>query len=225
MERVLDEGNVAGVPALAQQENRMDVMAQEDGLEAKLVAGDAGRESLPPALVQGLDLVEVVLPEDEVVLVEAGVAGEAFGGPFPVQPEGRPGIDLALQVTVPKFLIHTVPVGMLHLREGDLVGDEPVGDAVEFRIDNAEVRVLIHAVLVLRQCPVGEDLRVAGANDRVRAVERNLPQLPHPVLPVGIGEAHVIPVRRHGGGLLQAVVTARQAGVYDFAVAHFRPQR
>ena len=107
---------------------------------------------------------------------------------------------------------------MLHLREGDLVCDEPVRDAVEFRIDDAQVRVHVHAVFVLRQRLVGEDLRIARADDRVRALERNLPQLPHPVLPLVVREAHVIPVRRHGGGLFQAVVAAGEAGVNDFAV-------
>ena len=216
MKRVFQIGDVAGVEALAQQEGGVDVVAEEDGLEAQLVAGDAGREALPPGLVQGLDLIEVVLPVKEVVLVESRVAGEALGGPFPVQPEGRPGIDLVLQVTVPKFLIHTVPVWMLHLREGDLVRDEPVRDAVEFRIDDAQVRVQVHAVLVLRKRLVRQDLRIPRADDRVRTLERDLPQLPHPVLPLGVREADVIPVRRHGGGLLQAVVAARQAGVDHF---------
>ena len=42
MEGVLEIGNVAGVQAPAQQEGRVDTMTEEDGLEAQLVAGDAG---------------------------------------------------------------------------------------------------------------------------------------------------------------------------------------
>ena len=97
MERVLQIGDVAGIETLAQQEGRVDVVPEEDGLEAELVAGDAGGESLPPGLVQGAGLGDVVPPEKEVVLVQAGMAGEAFSGPLPVQAEGRPGIDLILQ--------------------------------------------------------------------------------------------------------------------------------
>ena len=42
MEGVLDIRNVAGVESLAQQEGRVDVVAEEDRLQAQLVAGDAG---------------------------------------------------------------------------------------------------------------------------------------------------------------------------------------
>ena len=96
MERVFQIRDVAGVEALAQQEGGVDVVTEEDGLQAQLVAGDAGRKALPPSLVQDLDLVEVVLPVDEVVLIKPRVAGETLIGSFPVQPEGRPGIDLVL---------------------------------------------------------------------------------------------------------------------------------
>jgi len=196
----------------------MDPVVEEDGLKTQLVAGDAGGEGVPPRLVQRPGFRNLVTPEDEVVLIEAGVSGEPFILPFPIQAEGSLGVDLVLQVAVPKFLIYTVPVGMLHLREGDAGGDALIREAVKLHPRDAEVRVHVDAVVVLRQNLVGKDLREAGAHDRIRALIRNLPQLPHAVLSVRIREANVIPVRRHGDGLFQAVVTAGQTGEYDFAV-------